>query len=158
MEEQEDKNIADKQGKCKEYNRIENIRPFMFKKGQSGNPSGRAKGSISFKEYLDKIGNKKVIEVIDDPLIPEKIRQSLVKFQETAPDMSLKEAVSYVTWISALVMDKESLRFIVDRTEGQPVLNVNLTGAEKNNIDISKISDEDKDTIRQVMTKIKNEQ
>lgn len=28
-----------------------NNRPWLYKKGQSGNPSGRPKGSISLKEY-----------------------------------------------------------------------------------------------------------
>jgi len=51
MEEEELKNTGE-QGKYKPgiAKRIEAIRPYMYKKGQSGNPSGRPKG-ISLKEY-----------------------------------------------------------------------------------------------------------
>jgi len=32
-------------------NRIEALKPYQFKKGQSGNPSGRPKGSVSLKTW-----------------------------------------------------------------------------------------------------------
>ena len=37
------------------YNRADAIRPWQFKKGQSGNPSGRPKGAVSLKEYAKKM-------------------------------------------------------------------------------------------------------
>lgn len=38
-----------------------NSKPWLFKKGQSGNPSGRPKGSVSLKEYA-----KKYLRELDD--------------------------------------------------------------------------------------------
>jgi hypothetical protein len=42
--------MADKQGK----NREDNILPYMWKKGQSGNPAGRPKGK-TMKEYAKEM-------------------------------------------------------------------------------------------------------
>ena len=46
-----------------------NNRPWLFKKGQSGNPSGRRKGSISMKEfakkYLETLPDDKKIEFLE---------------------------------------------------------------------------------------------
>lgn len=35
-------------------NRAEHLKPYQFKKGQSGNPNGKPKGSISLKAYAQK--------------------------------------------------------------------------------------------------------
>lgn len=37
-------------------------RPWLYKKGQSGNPGGRPKGSISLKQYL----KNKLLSMTDD--------------------------------------------------------------------------------------------
>lgn len=37
-----------------EEKRYEHLRPWQFKPGQSGNPGGRPKGSISLKEYAKR--------------------------------------------------------------------------------------------------------
>lgn len=39
----------------------DNIKPYQFKPGQSGNPSGRPKGTVSLKEYA-----KKYLRELDD--------------------------------------------------------------------------------------------
>lgn len=52
------------------------LRPWQFKPGQSGNPNGKAKGTISLKEYakrylqeLDEEGKKEFMEGLDKDVI-----------------------------------------------------------------------------------------
>lgn len=37
-----------------ENNRYDRLKPWQFKPGQSGNPGGRPKGSVSLKEFAKK--------------------------------------------------------------------------------------------------------
>lgn len=46
--------MADKQPKSKR-NPAEHLTAYQYKKGQSGNPAGRAKGSKSLKEYAKEM-------------------------------------------------------------------------------------------------------
>lgn len=43
--------LTEKQGEKQAHNPIKNIAPYMWKKGQSGNPKGRPKGQ-TMKEWL----------------------------------------------------------------------------------------------------------
>ena len=53
------KKVPGEQGKIRDY---AELRPTQFKPGQSGNPSGRPKGSVSLKEYARKM----LLELDDD--------------------------------------------------------------------------------------------
>lgn len=51
----------DETGEQSENSRTGHLKPWQFKPGQSGNPSGRPKGTISLKEYA-----KKYLQELDD--------------------------------------------------------------------------------------------
>lgn len=37
------------------YSRVEHLKPWQFKPGQSGNPGGKPKGSVSLKTYARRM-------------------------------------------------------------------------------------------------------
>lgn len=51
MEENYEEETEEEKAEVQRKNRAPHLLPYQYKKGQSGNPSGRPKG-ISFKEYL----------------------------------------------------------------------------------------------------------
>lgn len=53
MEENYDEEIEEEKAEVQHKNRAPHLLPYQYKKGQSGNPSGRKPG-ISMKEYLKK--------------------------------------------------------------------------------------------------------
>lgn len=94
---------------------LKNSKPWLFKPGQSGNPSGRPKGS-SFKDIFDKIGSKKVKDITDDLFLPKDLKKSVLKYD---PEITIKEAIAYTTIFNALVNDKHARDFFADRSEGK---------------------------------------
>lgn len=44
------------------HNNAEHLRPYQYKKGQSGNPGGRPVGSVSLKTYV----KNKILSMTDD--------------------------------------------------------------------------------------------
>jgi len=90
--------------------------PHHWKKGESGNPGGRPKGSTdvrSFKDILDKIGKE---DLINSPIVPLKIKR---KFYSMSP-ITKKEAVMHLVYLSAMERKDWAVRYIADYSEGKP--------------------------------------
>lgn len=83
----------------------------LWKKGQSGNPSGRPKKGKSLTDILEKHGKKR--DVTDG----EKL-------------ISRKEALAKKLWSLALIGDVPAIKYIFDRIDGKPEItgNINYTG------------------------------
>ena len=81
-----------------------NLKPF--KKGQSGNPGGRPKGSTSFKLLMEKIG-----------IEPSKID----------PTKTKDEAIMRQVYEKAEEGDKWATQFVVENREGKPSQRIDIT-------------------------------
>ncbi len=77
----------------------------QFKKGQSGNPKGRPKGSSSLKDILRRIG----IEELE------------------GTDMTKDEAIMRKVYKLAFEGQPWAVQFIADRKEGKPHQSVDIT-------------------------------
>lgn len=84
-----------------------------FKPGQSGNPSGRPKGSFTFQGLLDRLGDR---PIKDTTLIPEPYKSKIL---EVNPEATFKEAVAISAYIGAITGNRYDREFIADRTEGK---------------------------------------
>lgn len=103
--------------KQSKYN-VQNL--VSWKKGQSGNPNGRPKGTKMIPELLREIGDRPVSEWLLNDL-----------HKKYGPDhnpKSMKEAVLMAAMIDAARGDEHARSFMAERTEGKVVqaqVNVN---------------------------------
>lgn len=80
-----------------------------FKPGQSGNPKGRPKGTLSLTDVLRQLGE------IED-----------VEIRRGEPKISRKEALGHKLWNMALSGKSEIARYIYDRLDGKPTQEIKV--------------------------------
>lgn len=100
--------------------KIDRVKPWRFKPGQSGNPKGRAKGISYISENYRRIMSRKLPQDIDfKKLLQELIEEGLTVAGFMA-FMQIKEAAKGKT---------AAISEIADRTEGRPAQELRHTGA-----------------------------
>ena len=95
----------------------------QFKKGISGNPSGRPKGSMSIPDMLKRIGEEEVPNELQDRV------QRLFGEAEIGK-ISMLEAVMRTTMMYAIQGKSWAVQFLADRLEGRPRQTIELESHE----------------------------
>lgn len=83
-----------------------------FKPGQSGNPKGRPKDSLTLTDVLRELGQ------IED-----------VEIRKGTPKISRKEALGHKMWNMALSGKAEVARYIYDRLDGKPTQEIKVSSS-----------------------------
>lgn len=91
----------------------------QFKKGESGNPSGRPKGSLSIPDMLRKIS---------DEAVPKELQNRVQDLFGKADigEISMLEAVLRTTTMYAIQGKSWAVQFVADRLEGKPRQTIEL--------------------------------
>ena len=91
----------------------------QFAKGQSGNPNGRPKGSLSIPDMLRRIGEEDV---------PKELKERVKKLFNSAElgEITMMEAIMRTTMMYAIQGKSWAVQFIADRMEGKPRQTIEL--------------------------------
>jgi len=106
---------------CK-YERIvmndENILPYSFKPGQSGNPKGRPKGSVSVTKFMKE-------------LLDTKISIPKTQFTSEGERIPASKALAIRIVTGAIKGDNSKIRELLDRVEGKTKDVLEIENTEK---------------------------
>ena len=90
-----------------------------FVKGQSGNPNGRPKGSLSIPDMLRRIGEEEVPEALQN-----KVQQLFGRAE--LGEITMMDAIMRATMMYAIQGKSWAVQFIADRMEGRPRQTIEL--------------------------------
>lgn len=100
--------------------RPEQLKPYWFKKGQSGNPRGRPKKETMLTPILEKM----IKQLCPDGLDPEgKVEQLFGK------KLTWKERIVFATLLGGIKRNPACLQEIWNRLDGKAVSNVDISGS-----------------------------
>jgi len=103
---------------------------YGFKKGESGNPDGRPKGSLSIKDTMRKYLDMKVKDI--DPALVQQIAGKSKEFSKKYGNKTLRDAMVIAYARKALAGDWTYLEHL----EGKAPQSINIGGQEDNPIKI----------------------
>lgn len=104
----------------------ENIKPHQYKKGQSGNPAGKPKGTLNFTTILRELLEEEVTD--DNGLKIPKGKLALIEWLNAAligRDVLDKDGNKISN-----IKDWKAIQAILERIEGKPTEKVELTGRD----------------------------
>jgi hypothetical protein len=94
----------------------ENVKPYEFKPGQSGNPNGRPKGARSARDIYKRVGDMAVPDIV------------IAKLKEEGIDVegkTMDEFIAYVTAARSALGNIAALRVYNERRFGNEDVNIN---------------------------------
>lgn len=96
----------------------ENILPYSFKPGQSGNPKGRPKGSVSVTKFMKE-------------LLDTKISIPKTQFTSEGERIPASKALAIRIVTGAIKGDNSKIRELLDRVEGKTKDVLEIENTEK---------------------------
>lgn len=105
--------------------RVENLIPYQFKPGESGNPNGRPKKSPVTDHVKDQLEGPIPRAMLDS--MKEGARA--VFFEIYGPDPTFGQMIAFKLVAMSAKGDMMAMRELLDRVEGKVVQKAELTGA-----------------------------
>jgi len=108
-----------------------------FKKGQSGNPKGRPKGSRSFKDALKKVLEADTVQ-IKLLVNGEQTKEAIIKIDtENSCVTNFYDAIAAIQVQQAMKGNQRAVKDIIDRMEGSASQSIKMQSEVSGNLSVS---------------------